>query len=87
MDKDVIEMIQNKIGAMMSDPKYVAMLLGIAISRLPDGLEVARDDYDVLSGRSLVLTAGDKPNSFKLILKPLEGVVARTPGVTGVGEA
>jgi hypothetical protein len=86
MEKNVIEMIQNKIGEMMSDPKYVAMLLGIAISRLPDGLEVARDDYDVLNGKGLVLTGGSCPGTFKLILKPLEGDVARTPGVTDAGE-
>lgn len=78
---------QSKIAALMSEPRYVQMLLGLAVARLPDGLEVSADDYASLIGYGLMMSAGSRPNSFKLTVKKSPEAFDAIPDVGIVGQA
>lgn len=80
---------QSKIAALMSEPRYVQMLLGLAVARLPDGLEVSPDDYASLIGYGLMMSAGSRPSSFRLTVKktPTDDHVGAIPDVGIVGQA
>lgn len=75
------------IGQMMNNLQYVQMLLGLAVSRIPDGFEVGKEDYNDLVGKGLVLQVGERPGSFRLVLKELPDDVLAIPNVSIVGEA
>ncbi len=82
--------LEDRIAELMQNPRYLQMLLGIAILALPDGLEVAREDYSRLVGLGVVMGPGSQPGTFKLSLKPLPPEQAATRGIPMVdivGEA
>lgn len=77
---------KSALAAMMNDPNYLKMLLGLAVSQLPNGLEVGYDDYVSLLGQALVLSAGSTPDHFKLVVK--KAVPTEMPTFPGtVGQA